>query len=239
VTIYNKNREQFTIPVPLSLTITNIKIDSLDSLLFSLDTDDNDTSCLSEREICCLIQDDVLSSVDGSGICEAALAAYLTSQESQCLLNQPRAMFAMQLNDQGDVSSPNAVTLDTVEITNMFYALNSIVGLTPIWGLVTITDSMFSQLNICGAVVKSWYDDVAAPDVLANTNYLYLSDLQRNLVDSISNSPSFNQNPGEQTCDEGECFNIEISGSQFSSIPYKQSKITALKLVAEENGLQH
>lgn len=53
-------------------------------------------------------------------------------------------MFAMQLNDQSDVSSPNVVTLDTVEITNMFYAVNSIVGLTPIWGLVTITDSIFS-----------------------------------------------------------------------------------------------
>jgi hypothetical protein len=196
VTIYNKHREQFTVPVPLSLTMTNIKIDSLDSILFSLDSDVYDTSCLSERYTCCQIENDVLSSVYGGSICELALAAYLTSQESQCLVNQPRAMFAMQLNDQDDVLSPNNVTLTNVEITNMFYAVNSIVSLTPIWGLVTIIDSTFSRLNICGSIVKSWYDDVATPDVLANINYLYLSDLQRNLIDSLSNTPSFNQNPG-------------------------------------------
>jgi hypothetical protein len=69
VTIYNKNREQFTVEVALSLTLTNIKIDSLDSVLFSLDSDVYDTSCLSERATCCLIEDDLLSSVDSSGIC--------------------------------------------------------------------------------------------------------------------------------------------------------------------------
>ena len=58
----------------------------------------------------------------------------------------------------------------------MFYAVNSVVGVTPIWGFVEIKDSTFRQLNICGAIVKTWYDQIETPDTLANVNYLYLSD---------------------------------------------------------------
>ena len=41
-------------------------------------------------------------------------------------------MFKMKLNDQGDITTPNKVTLTSVQITNVFYALNSIVGFTPV-----------------------------------------------------------------------------------------------------------
>ena len=48
ITIYNKNRELFTVEVPVSLTMTNIKIDSLDSILFEL-TEDVSDYCINKR----------------------------------------------------------------------------------------------------------------------------------------------------------------------------------------------
>lgn len=47
-------------------------------------------------------------------------------------------MFQMQLNEAFDFKSPNKLTLTNVEIINMFYALNSIVGLTSVQGIVVI-----------------------------------------------------------------------------------------------------
>jgi len=54
------------------------------------------------------------------------------------MANVPRAMFKMKLNDAADVGTPNRVTLTNVEVKNVFYALNSIIGLTPIQGIVKI-----------------------------------------------------------------------------------------------------
>lgn len=96
VTIYNKNRELFSIDVPVSLTISDIKIDSLDSVLFSVDPDVwSDVSCLREREQCCEITEGIVTSVDGSSVCEDALAEYLLSSEAECNTNVARALFKM------------------------------------------------------------------------------------------------------------------------------------------------
>jgi len=58
----------------------------------------------------------------------------------------------------------------------MFYAVNSLIGFTPVWGLVSIKNSKFNRLNACGAVVKSYYEDVGKPNVLGSVNYVYLTD---------------------------------------------------------------
>ncbi len=76
------------------------------------------------------------------------------------MANVPRAMFKMRLNDAMDVGTPNKVTLTNVEISNVFYPLNSIIGTTPIQGLVFIQGSTFKRLLICGGVVKSYYREV-------------------------------------------------------------------------------
>jgi hypothetical protein len=68
VTIYNKQREQFSIDVPVSLKLENVKIDSLDSLLYQNGTTN---SCLSKREKCCKISSsgNSIESLDGSQSC--------------------------------------------------------------------------------------------------------------------------------------------------------------------------
>jgi hypothetical protein len=103
VTIYNKNRELFEINVPSELHINNIKIDSLDSILYSLSVLSD--SCIDERSQCCQMSDEgVISTIDGSSSdCEDAIAEYLESLEAKCLVNQPRSLFKMQLDPQGEV----------------------------------------------------------------------------------------------------------------------------------------
>ena len=59
--------------------MTDVIIDSIDSVLFGLDPSEYDVSCLSTRETCCTIADSVMESVDASGACEAALQVYLES----------------------------------------------------------------------------------------------------------------------------------------------------------------
>ncbi len=77
-------------------------------------------------------------------MCESALEAYLESEESNCLFNEPRAMFPMHLNQQQHVKTPNRVKLDSVTITNMFYAVNAIITTAPIWGIIEIKNSRFT-----------------------------------------------------------------------------------------------
>jgi hypothetical protein len=66
--------------------------------------------------------------------------------------------------------------MSNCEVTNMFYSINSVFGFTPIGGQVTISDSSFNQLNICGSVIKNTYSDVGKPDVNGYVNYEVLTD---------------------------------------------------------------
>lgn len=69
--------------------------------------------------------------------------------------------------------------LSNVEVRNVFYELNSLVGLKPIWGLVTITNSVFERISICGAVVKNTLSEVSTPQIGSHANSDLLSDAQR------------------------------------------------------------
>ena len=73
----------------------------------------------------------------------------------------------MRLNDAADVGTPNKLSLKNVEISNIFYALNSIVGLTPVHGIVAMEGCTFNRLLICGAIVKNYYREVDYPDLRA------------------------------------------------------------------------
>jgi len=53
-------------------------------------------------------------------------------------------MFPMHLNQQQHVKTPNRVKLDSVTITNIFYAVNAIITTTPIWGIIEIKNSRFT-----------------------------------------------------------------------------------------------
>ena len=53
VTIYNKKKERFRMDVPVTLTLENVAIDSLDSILHTQAPSTSVPTCLSSREQCC------------------------------------------------------------------------------------------------------------------------------------------------------------------------------------------
>ena len=146
------------------------------------------------------------------------MAAYLQTQEAQCLVNEPRALLKMQTTESGAV---NLLTMQGCEVTNMLYAVNSVFGLTPIGGILEVSDSTFSQLNICGAIVKNRFSDVGAPDVLGYTNYEVFSESQRITLGHLKAFDSaYNANPYDVECTADVCESITLSGCTFSEIPF-------------------
>lgn len=209
--------------------MSKIKIDSLDSILPESNT------CFPLRQQCCQIIDDYVSSLHSGGDCESALEAYLQSDEAKCLVNSPRSLFKMQLNVMQEVTEPNTLTLSQVSVTNFYYAMNSIIGFTPIWGKVVVDDSEFSQLNICGSVIKNQFY-ASKPDVLGSINHVLISESERQDIQTVL--PEYNSNPASQDCTV-DCFSITATSVSVTNVPYLTNEIASNTLVASENGMRY
>ena len=57
----------------------------------------------------------------------------------------------------------------------MNYAMNSVVALTSAGGIVEISESVISRLNICGSIVKDSYAELPTPNLEDYVNQDYLS----------------------------------------------------------------
>lgn len=86
-------------------------------------------------------------------------------------------MFKMALNSNGDLSKPNNLTITGSEIKNIYYAMNSLISLTPIQGVVLIKDSKFSKLSLCGGIVKNKFTEPTIPQVQTHTNLVTFTNL--------------------------------------------------------------
>jgi len=95
--------------------------------------------------------------------------------EFDCHSNWPRSLIQMKANDPRILQTPNIVTLTNTLITDTYYAMNSIVSLTPFQGVVNINSANFNRNSICGSVVKSEFIDLKKPQIKSYINYLYLS----------------------------------------------------------------
>jgi hypothetical protein len=49
----------------------------------------------------------------------------------------------------------NTLVLEKSEVRNVFYAMNSLVNITQQGGNITFSDSKFSNINICGSIIKN------------------------------------------------------------------------------------
>ena len=57
----------------------------------------------------------------------------------------------------------------------MYYAMNSVVALTSAGGIVEFSQSVISNLNICGSIVKDSYAELPTPNLEDYVNQDYLS----------------------------------------------------------------
>ncbi len=83
----------------------------------------------------------------------------------------------MELNSDGDLPKPNNLTITGSEIRNIYYAMNSLISLTPIQGVVLVKDSKFLRLSLCGGIVKNTFAEPTTPQVQTHTNLVTLTNL--------------------------------------------------------------
>ena len=109
VTINNKRREKFRMEVPVSLTLENITIDSLDSVLHTQASGTDLPACLSEYRQCCeLDSDGVVQNSSEEALdtdtfsCSDSFDTLFTTMETDCFANWPRSLFKMRLTDDND-----------------------------------------------------------------------------------------------------------------------------------------
>lgn len=88
-------------------------------------------------------------------------------------------MFQMMLNTRGDISSPNKLAIINSSIVNIFYDMNSLVNLTSFGGNVTLYNSSFQRITLCGALVKNYAAPMPFPDfsLITNSDLLYANEI--------------------------------------------------------------
>lgn len=97
--------------------------------------------------------------------------------ETDCFANWPRSMFKMRLSEtNGDIWAPNQLSLSSYSgIKNTFYAMNSLVSLTNVGGLVTMSSAQFDNMHTCGGIVKDSFEALGDPDLRGYVNEDYLT----------------------------------------------------------------
>ena len=191
VTIHNKRREKLKFDVPISLTLSNIVIDSIDSILHTQNLGTPLPACLSERRSCCLLDPgtDTISNASTSDTfkCADSFTQLFTTMETDCFANWPRSLFKMRLTDADDgIKAPNAVVLENKSgIKNMFYAMNSLVALSSAGGTVRISNTRVTHLHTCGSIVSDSFTNLPNPSLEDFVNRDYLSPDQVTNIETV------------------------------------------------------
>lgn len=159
VTIYNKIRERMQFQVLALFKLVRIKVDAIDSILpFG-------HPCLSQHKRCCTannatLQDANIKDYDPSSGINCKKHFEMLKLTDECHVGEPRTLFKFIANDDHKYYKQfktNELMLDQSEITNFFFQMNSMINITKHGGRVLLTNSTFSQINICGAILKNKY----------------------------------------------------------------------------------
>ena len=161
VAVYNKMRERFQMEVLQRLRVENVVFDSVDSVLpFG-------TPCLSEHRRCCKVTDRTVESYNPAKEEECETHFNALKLSDQCLVGQPNSLFVF-VNNHDRAHYPsfrnNRLELHRAHIRNFFYPMNSMLKVARYGAQIEITESKFSEINICGALIKNKYVHPAVPD---------------------------------------------------------------------------
>lgn len=70
----------------------------------------------------------------------------------------------MRMNNRNDMLKPNQLLFENVEVRNIFYDMNSLINMTEYGGNITLLNSTFQRISICGAIVKNYYSSLGLPN---------------------------------------------------------------------------
>lgn len=154
VTVYNKKGNSLRFDVTSSFTMTQIVIDSLDSLLHHRSPASGPLpDCLYQMRQCCQVDpaavstsvSNLLASDLATFDCADSFRRFEESMEADCSVNWPHSLFRMRVQetDSPTIAGPNELILENSEVRNIFMRMNSLVALAGHGGKITIQNSTF------------------------------------------------------------------------------------------------
>jgi hypothetical protein len=107
--------------------------------------------------------------------------------ELDCFANWPRSLIKMRYSsaDTAEINAPNQVTLIDTTINNFFYAMNSLVSFTTAGGYLTLENSTFTRLSICGSLIDPSFDELGYPELEQYVTASYLTADQISAIHTI------------------------------------------------------
>ena len=90
-------------------------------------------------------------------------------------------MFVMRVNDRNDMTLPNTLILDTSQVRNVYYDMNSLINMTVYGGYVILQNSNFSRISICGSLIKNYNQPMTLPN-FQSINSSYFSTQQTDFL---------------------------------------------------------
>lgn len=138
-----------------------------------------------------------------------------------CQNGEARTMFrAIENSNRKQYEfSTNTFVLDKSEVRNVFYAMNSLVNITQNGGNITFSDSKFSNINICGSIIKNIQGMYHNAD-LSNITTKYITVKELDYI-TIFQNLSYSLHPtSEYETDIYFPSSIRITGSTFTNLNF-------------------
>ena len=80
--------------------------------------------------------------------------------------------------------STNTLVLKQSELRNIFYPMNSLVNITQHGGNITLKDSKFENINICGSIIKNVQGKYHNPN-LTDITTTYLATKEKTYIETF------------------------------------------------------
>lgn len=78
--------------------------------------------------------------------------------QDRCKVGAPHTLIKLRANDDHTHYRDflvNQLVLENVEVTNFYYPMNSLFNVSNFGGEITISNSKFERINICGSIIKN------------------------------------------------------------------------------------
>eukprot|EP00347_Sterkiella_histriomuscorum_P009701 403340212 len=238
VTIYNKLRERFQLFVGAGLTLQNIIIDSLDSIVDS--SGDSIPDCLKELGRCCEISQGTFDIVDygqdSAQICDITL-----NQPSEvCNIADGGYFIKFDISTVSQLTEPPTLTIDNCEFTNYLFDFNSFIETNKFGGHIIIKNSVFDKFSSCGSIVRNYYhyfEPWVKNRGLPLLNYQYrLNELQQTIYKSMYNDED---TAVDSIPCNSDCFSLTISDTEFINFGHFMRNEERVVLICPEFGMQY
>eukprot|EP00347_Sterkiella_histriomuscorum_P008156 403346168 len=245
LTIVNKRKEKFNFLVGQGLTLQNIILDSIDSII---PVEKDVYNCLKVRFRCCWV--DFYNNIAENPYSPVKFGCQLYQKPTEkCHLTASSNIIVFNKSPRSVLTEPPKLIIKNVEFYNIFFEFNSIIGLNSFGGHVEISNSKFQRISSCGALIKNTmsvynpgYDDLdeLKEQQLYQRRNNYLQYEVQSQFDQLQNkAQNFSTCSLDFSDNLPDCFSITISDCIFQDFGYQTSISTSSLTVNSQYGMSH